>query len=180
MNVPHLFHVLYGEKATKKAVYGSLLFGLIFTLFIAVIFWQPLSNLSLWQTIIILVLAFDIFAGIPANFSEGTNLYYQQRPRLSFVFIILHVQPMVLMLLSGESWLLGLYVYALMLATSTLTRSIKGLTKQTFFGFFFTLITIALLLTYFQPLPTYIDLILIGYNIKLIYGFSVNHHKVHV
>jgi hypothetical protein len=177
MNVPRLFHELYGEKTTKKTLYGSLFVGFFATLFIGVVFWSSFGDIALWRTLLILFFTFDIFAGLVANFSEGTNKYYQQRPRLSRVFIVIHVHPILLTLLAGEPWLTGLYIYAFMLATATLTYAIQGPNKQTFFGFFLTLIGVALLLTYFQPLPTFLDIIFIAFNFKLIYGFSVNHYR---
>ncbi len=177
MNVPKIFQPLYGEKTTKKTLFGSLLVGLFATLFIAIIFWSSLSSLAIWKTILILLFTFDIFAGFIANFSMGTHHYYQQRTRLSYVFIIIHVQPIILMLLAGESWLTGLYLYAYMLATATLTYGIKKPNKQKFFGFFLNLLGVSLLLTVFQPIPTYLTLIFIAFFFKLIYGFSVHHFR---
>lgn len=176
MNVPRLFHEFYGEKTTKKALYGSLMVGFIATLLIGVIFWSSLEALAVWKIVLILLFTFDIFAGLIANFSEGTNQYYQERVRLSRIFIVIHVQPILLTLLAGESWLTGLYVYAFMLAAATLTLAIKRRNRQEFFGFFLTLIAVVFTLTYFQPLPTFLEIIFVAFNFKLIYGFSVNHY----
>lgn len=180
MNLPRLIHPLYGEKTTKRALFGSLLLGLFATLFIVIIFWDSLSSLALWKTILIGILSFDIFAGLVANYTKGTQQYYQQRPRLSRVFIVIHVQPIILMLLAGESWLTGVYLYAYMLATATLTIAIRRPNRQKFFGFFLNLIGVALLLTVFQPIPTYLDILMIAFYFKLIYGFSVHHFQDHV
>lgn len=73
MKVHIALHELMGEETTKFEFIYIFGFAIFSTLVIGWITRAELDSLVIWKLIMIILLMFDIFGGVIANLSYGTN-----------------------------------------------------------------------------------------------------------
>lgn len=137
--------------------------------------WIDLTGLSWISLIITFLLVFDLAAGVIANFTSGTNLYYSSRPKLRKVFIAIHVQPLIISWLTGLYWTECLVVWLYTVMASFTINALPESSAQLPLAAAALAVGIAALLL-FTSLPSYFVLILALYMIKLILSFPINHY----
>lgn len=175
IKVPKLFHKFLGEKTTFLELIIIISFAILATLSVCLSNFNFLEQLSGFQTVLIVLLLIDICGGIVSNLSFHTNKYYKERDTLRYIFLAIHIQPLILSLILGEFWLSALLVWLYTITTSLIINSlIKHFSQRIMAGTFLTL-GIAGTIILFVNLPPFVLIFLIFYMIKLIYCFSVDH-----
>jgi hypothetical protein len=171
LSIPRFLHELHGEKASifdLLMVYTAALFTSLALLYLI----GDLS-LSVPKMVIFGFLALDLSGGVAANFTNGTNLYYNEKPDKRYLFIAFHtVQPFVLIWLFPGEWY-GISILSLYTLTAViLITRIESHVKQRVLAALLAVIGLTLSFTVAQFHPA-IHLLLILFVLKLIVSFSV-------
>ncbi len=173
--VPKVFHEILGTQTTLLEITLILVPSLLIIVMLFYTNWNNISSLPWISLVIIFILAFDLAAGVIANFTYGTNKYYSARPKFRKFFIAIHVQPLVFSWLTGHYWTEGLVVWLYTVIMAFVIDSLSGHPSQRPLAAAALTVGIATLV-FFASLPTYFMLILALYMIKLILSFPVNHY----
>ncbi|WP_421976366.1 hypothetical protein [Roseivirga seohaensis] len=171
VNMPSYLHELHG---TRASVFDLLLtYTVAFITTIVVLFQAWELNLSVFKLIILGILVLDLSGGVVSNFTEGTNEYYAEKPKMRYVFIGLHVlQPILLTWLFPDD-VFGIAVISIYtLIAMIIVNSVGGYLKQRVLGAFLMVIglSVSFLVSAIQPM---VHLMLILFVIKLILAFAV-------
>lgn len=169
--IPAYLHELHGKQATVfdlLANYTTAIIAAIVVLYLA----QDLS-LAPYKVIILGVLALDLAGGVVSNFTEGTNSYYLEKPKMRYLFIAFHlIQPLVLIwLFPGD--LPGISIISIYtLIAMTIINSIQEHLRQRVFGISLMVVGLSLsfLIGELQPI---VHLMLILFVVKLIVAFAI-------
>lgn len=175
IQMPRFFHKLFGEETSRLTLILALASGLIATLLLPLIGQDALTTIPIQFKLWILMITFDVFAGIISNFSVGTKTYYLNHPHPKPCFAIIHIYPIVLALLTPMSFITGLSIYAMILASCVIVQMQKNpIIGWIIAGLFVCMIAIVSLF-FIKDIPLYLDLIHIGIAIKLILAFSISY-----
>jgi len=116
ITINNAFKEWLGEKPT----WGDLLvtFGTaaIATVMLVLGNYTELAGLSLWQSILFIVVAFDIIGGCVANFTESTDWYYSRNAAKRWVFLAEHIVHITLLYLASGGYLLfwsSVFIYTI-------------------------------------------------------------------
>lgn len=171
VEIPAYLHELHGKQANIFELLANYTAAII-TAAIILYLSRDLS-LATYKLIILSVLALDLAGGIVSNFTEGTNSYYIEKPKMRYLFIALHVvQPLLLIwLFPGD--LTGIAVISIYtLIAMTVINSVQEHLKQRVYGAFLmvTGLSISFLVGELQAV---VHLMLILFAIKLIVAFAI-------
>lgn len=175
IRVPALLHDVFGQEQTVTDLLmislGTVLGGTAL-LWAA---WPDLQDLPWFRLVPAIALILDIMAGSVANFSQGTNAYYAQRPTNRLVFIAIHVHFPLLTFLVGQDVLASLPIWLWTIAGAILVNSRAGTSSQPALGGMVLMVGIAggVLLNTLSPWLLATGLIFMG---KVAYSFAVNHY----
>lgn len=175
IRMPRFLHKLFGEETYLLALIFIFLAGLLSIIVLSMIGGSALRSVPIHLRLWVYFIAFDVFAGIVANFTRGTKAYYQKHPHLKRWFVPMHIYPIILVLLTSHDVIDGFYIYALILASSMLVQMIKTLHQQWLVAGLFVLLNILLYRIFFDNLPLYLHVIHTGIAMKLIGAFSINY-----
>lgn len=171
VSIPSYLHELHGKQASIFDLlinYTTAIIAALIILFLA----RDLS-LATYKLVILGVLALDLAGGIVSNFTEGTNNYYIEKPKMRYVFIAFHViQPLVLIWLFPND-LVGIAIISIYtLIAMTVVNSIQEHLRQRVYGAFLMVIglSITFLVNEMQPI---VHLMLILFVVKLIVAFAI-------
>jgi hypothetical protein len=171
VSIPSYLHELHGKQASIFDLLINYTTAIIATLII--IFLARDLSLSTYKLVILGVLALDLAGGIVSNFTEGTNNYYIEKPKMRYVFIAFHViQPLVLIWLFPND-LVGIAIISIYtLIAMTVVNSIQEHLRQRVYGAFLMVIglSITFLVNEMQPI---VHLMLILFVVKLIVAFAI-------
>lgn len=169
--IPSYLNELHGKQASVFDLLVNYTTAIISTIIILYLAWD--LSLATHKLVILAVLAMDLAGGVVSNFTEGTNNYYVEKPKMRYVFIAFHVvQPLVLIWLFPND-LVGIAVVSTYtLIAMTVINSIKEYLRQRVYGAFLMVIgiSISFLVTAMQPI---VHLMLILFVVKLIVAFAV-------
>ncbi len=170
VRIPKFLHELHGEEASALSlilVYSAgLLLGI--TIFLLTPDLQPA-----WHRWLLTVLAMDIGGGVVANMTPGTSDYYAKRPKIRWIFILMHVIHPALIWLVFPGVVAIPVVGAATLVFTAIVNSIREPASQRTYGALFMVIILAtLLLLKTESIPT---ILLTLFSFKLIIGFAVRH-----
>ncbi len=101
---PKFLQELFGRKTSLITIAITMTFSFLVT----GLLWRlslPDQNWPLWQIITFCLLSVDISGGVIANLSQGTNHYYQESVKRRCIFLLIHIQPLLLALLFNQSLL---------------------------------------------------------------------------
>jgi hypothetical protein len=177
LKIPKPLHELFGEEQLRSELFIIVIFSVIsFTALITGTF-NEWRGLPWYKVVLLFIFAFDILGGVAANLSTGTNWYYQSNPSKRWIFIAIHIQPFIFAWLFQVDFMAAFSVWAYTLCSSAvinllLSKEYQRILAGALLGFG----VLGFLLMDFK-LPIFIDIIYILYMFKLIFGFSVNHHK---
>lgn len=169
---------LFGEEQTPMELLITVVFSASTLAIISVVtrdYWQ---NLKWYQLLILLLLYIDISGGVVANLSAGTNQYYVNKPKMRWIFIAIHIQPLLLSWVLQSSMMVALLVWGYTMLSTFLVNLFQGKAFQRTLAA--ALFGVAILFFFLMDfgLPPVISIIYIFYMFKLIYGFGVNHQFV--
>jgi hypothetical protein len=173
--VPRAFHEVLGMQTTLLEILLILIPSLLITVIMFYINWTDLASLPWINMMIMFLIIFDLAAGVIANFTNGTNLYYSSRPKLRKIFIAIHIQPLVISWLTGLYWTECLVVWLYTVIASFTINALSEHSAQQPVAAAALAVGIAALLL-FPSLPSYFVPILALYMIKLILSFPVKHY----
>jgi hypothetical protein len=170
VSVPGYLHELHGENPDLLTLISTYLIGLITGLL--VICKLGCNTLSVWKTVLLFILYFDIAGGIVSNFSSSTRQYYRKNEKLRISFILLHLlHPGLFIMLFPEYVYYFTYAGFYTILSCLILNKINIIeNRQTTASF---LLVIGILISFFFNLPfnilyTFAPL----FMIKLIIGFS--------
>lgn len=175
IQIPKFLHELFGTQQNRSELILILLFTIFSTLGVAwftVSYWQ---TLAWYQNLVLWLLFLDISGGVVANLSEGTNNYYNARPKARWLFIAIHIQPLLLAFVLESPIYVALAVWLYTLISASIVNHLRAMAYHRLLaGALFALAIIGYVLSGVS-LPIPITLIYILYMIKVIYSFSVDH-----
>lgn len=177
IRMPEFSHELFGEYQTKSSLIIILTFVLISGMITAFIGHDQMSDLTMLKQLVSWLIFIDIAGGVVANFSRGTDRFYQQHPRKRWGFIAIHIQPILLVWSLEISMLFGFVIWLYTVTGALLLNVIRNWDNQGLFALSLTCIGIVIVLTQAHEFSFFALVIYIFYLIKLLFSFSVVHHR---
>ncbi|MCY7018514.1 hypothetical protein MK407_05795 [Streptococcus sanguinis] len=172
---PKFLQELFGRKTSLITIAITMTFSILVT----GLLWRlslPDQNWPLWQIITFCLLSVDISGGVIANLSQGTNHYYQESVKRRCIFLLIHIQPLLLALLFNQSLLTCTMVWlGAMIGALFVSELLKDCREQALTGASMAGLGCILLISY-SKLPISMTALLSLYLIKLLFAFSVNHY----
>jgi len=175
IRIPTFLHDLFGEETTLRSLILIMIAGLMSVLILPIVGQDALARVPIHLRLWVYVITFDVFAGTVANFTVGTKSYYQKHPKRKKWFVPIHIYPIVLVLLVSLPLIIGLYVYALILASSILVQIIKHPIHQWIIAPMLVFLNVIIAIFFFQEVPLYLHVIHTGIALKLILAFSITY-----
>jgi hypothetical protein len=173
IKIPKFLQELHGEEASMFSIVLVYITGIVFGIF-CFSFSQDFHNyLYRW---LLAIIALDIGGGVVANMSPGTSDYYAKRPKLRWVFIIIHIIHPVLLWIIFPKMIGILIVGATTLLFTAVVNVISGVSNQRMVSatlFVFNLMLLILFKVDVLPL-----VLLSVFSLKLIVGFGVRWNEM--
>ena len=102
IRIPHGLRELFGEESTPAELSVVSGFAVVSTVAAMWTTGNEWLGLGTFAAILIALLMVDIYGGVIANLSVGTNRYYGHSKKRRLIFIAVHVQPMLFALIEGD------------------------------------------------------------------------------
>ncbi len=177
MCIPKPLQELFGEEQLLAEIIIVLTLTISVTALLAVVTielwltWSPLKIAVFW------ILFVDMAGGTAANLTEGTDLYYHQRPKLRLIFIATHIQPIILSFTLQGSPTLGIGVYIFSVVCALIVNWLDGKPYQRVTGFALMAVGLVALYLCGRSISSLLICAYMLYMMKLIYSFAVFHHS---
>lgn len=175
IQIPKFLYELFGTQQNRSELVLIILFTIISTLLVAWFtapYWQ---TLEWYQNLVLWLLFLDITGGVVANLSEGTNHYYNTRPKARWLFIAIHIQPLILAFVLESPIYVALAVWFYTVICASLINNLRSLAfHRLLAGALFASGVIGYMLSG-VTLPIPITLFYLLYMFKVIYSFAVDH-----
>ncbi|UTR15432.1 hypothetical protein MM221_02220 [Salipaludibacillus sp. LMS25] len=177
VDIPKFFHELFGTEQIKSELVIVIIFTLVSGLVVGVVTRDYLVELTWYQKILIFLLYIDIAGGIVANFTFGTDTYYQTRPLGRWVFIAIHIQPVLCAWVLGGSMTIAFGIWCYTIACATVANVLRAMPFQRVLAG--ALLTLGLIgiVSISHMVGNMLVIIYMMYMIKVIYSFSVHYHS---
>ncbi|RKD69677.1 hypothetical protein ATL39_3103 [Sinobaca qinghaiensis] len=172
LRIPTFLHELFGKETTKPEAAFILLSSIIIPVLLLSYTYEEWLHLSVLKIILLVVLAVDLSGGVTANVTKSTNDYYQAAKRAGFIFIAVHIQPLILGWLLGN-FLLGLGVWIGSAITALIILNLDKHIQRTA-GMSAALCGITFVMLVPNALVILKGLLAL-YIFKLVFSFAVNH-----
>lgn len=180
LKVPKMLHDVLGEETTLLNI---LLIALLTVFIMAALLLrssETFADAGLFKGGIAFLLIADIIAGAIANFTKGTNDFYARRPLNRWIFIAIHVQPLLLGWLLNSSLLEAFVIWTTVIVSAIITNLLSGRPYQRVVGAFFMGIGVFLVLVLTQNDAIVLLTANLFFVIKVVFSFSVNHESTQV
>lgn len=128
-STPAWLHDVLGERAQPVEVAMILAFG-VAAGWAIVHALAPTLDLPLWRWILAAAVVGDIAAGCIANFTASTNDFYAARPRNRWVFIAVHVHPLLVAVVLGVPLRPAVFTWLATIGAATLVNVMSGRPQQ--------------------------------------------------
>ena len=170
--VHRLFHELFGRETTTFDLLAIVISSFSFAGLTLIL--KRDANISIIKIITLTILALDIAGGAVANFTKGTNNYYNESLSKRYFFVFFHlIQPTILIWIFPNDFLLILRLSLFTLTSSIIVLKIKKHYTQRVVAVTLLLLSFVLsTLLNFSDLLT--QLLMQLFSLKLILAFSVN------
>jgi hypothetical protein len=175
IQIPKFLHELFGTQQNRSELVLIILFTITSTLLVAWLtasYWQ---TLTWYQNLVLWLLFLDISGGVVANLSEGTNNYYNARPKARWLFIAIHIQPLLLAIVLESPIQIALAVWLYTLISASIINHLRAMVYHRLLAGALLATAIIIYVLNGVTLPIPITLIYILYMMKVIYSFSVDH-----
>ncbi|MCR6107407.1 hypothetical protein HXA34_13960 [Salipaludibacillus agaradhaerens] len=177
VNIPKFFHELFGTEQKKSDLAIVIFFTVLSGIIVSVVTKDFLMALTWYQNIVLFLLYIDIAGGVIANFTFGTDTYYQTRPLGRWVFIAIHIQPVLCAWVLGGSMALAFSVWGYTIASAIAINLLRRMSFQkALAGALLTLGLIGIVLIS-ERIENILLIIYMMFMIKVIYSFAVAHHS---
>lgn len=177
IKINKFFHEILGETQKPIELIFILLFAILSTTFSFIFYSNFLNELPLLNQGILLLLTLDITGGVIANLTYGTDQYYSKNRKARIVFIAIHIQPLLIFLLAGQTLWIGiiLWIYTF-LGAMTLER-FKNHPSQKVFAGFILFVGLVILFGFQSLLTPFVSFLMLLFLFKVLFSFSVNHYS---
>lgn len=177
VNVPKFFHEVFGKKSTVLELFLSISFSIAISIFLLTFTYLEWKDFETWKIILIMLLALDITGGVIANFTLSTNNHYKAHPKARLIFILMHVQPMLLALLLWNYFVPCSYVWAYTVVSALIVNALLKHPAQKTIAAVLAAIGSCTTLIFFTYIPKFLLIILLLYIIKVVFSFAVDHYS---
>lgn len=171
ITIPKFLQELHGKQASVFDILLVYTVAILTTAGILYMAWD--LPLKIYKAIILAVLVADLSGGIVSNFTEGTNIYYNESPKRRKIFTLLHViQPTLLVWIFPLDFFSIIVISSYTLLTLSIVNSLKNYNKQKVLAAFFVVfgILLSFIIGVYQPI---VHIMLILFLIKLTLAFAV-------
>ena len=175
IQIPKFLHELFGTQQNPFELVLIILFTIISTLGVAWFTAPYWLTLAWYQSLVLWLLFLDIAGGVVANLSTGTNNYYNTRPKARWIFIAIHIQPLILAIVLDSPISIALIVWLYTLICASLINSLREKIYHRLLAGALTAVALIGFVSSGVSLPIPITLFYLLYMIKVIYSFSVDH-----
>jgi hypothetical protein len=177
IKIPTFFHELFGEYQTKSSLIIIVLFVMTSGIISGVLGYDDWSKLSFVKQLVSWLLLLDISGGVVANLTKGTDIYYHQNPKKRWIFIAIHIQPLILSWSMNVSFNYGLMIYVYTLISALILNHIREYDFQNLIAGSLTAIGLLMVIYFGQNIPFFASTLFMFYIFKVLFSFSVFHHK---
>ena len=171
IRVSRFLQELHGRQARiidLIVTYLSAVIGTIVSVYLA----QEIA-LTVFKSVLLALVAFDISGGVVANFTAGTQNYYWENPKRRYKFILLHLlHPVLLIWIFTDDLFYIFFISGFTLLAIALINRIKNSSTQKLTASFFSFIGVTLSFV-ISVNDAVLQLLIILFIIKLIIAFSV-------
>jgi hypothetical protein len=173
--VPKFLHDVLGEEQGVLEIILILAVSVVLGMILLFTAFDIFTRVSLWRSILAIVLSIDIYAGCIANFTRGTNNYYATRTKNRILFIAIHVHLLLIMSLLAEPIFPYFIIWAYTISGAFVVNGLKKTKYQKFIGG--ALLTIGLSAMSLLPgISPWGITISAPFMIKVLYSFAVDHY----
>ena len=180
IRIPKMLQELFGFEITKTELLLILLSCLVLSALLLAAAYDEWRSLELWRQVLLIVLTLDICGGVIANFSHSTNSYYAGNAKARLVFILLHVQPLLIAFLLDGSFMLSLAVTVYTMAAGLIANSLAGHRLQRMAGALLMVLGLTVFLVTLSyatsGAPLLLKALLSFHLFKVVYAFAVDHY----
>ncbi|MFN2747404.1 hypothetical protein ACINLE_19680 [Bacillus sp. z60-18] len=175
LRVPAPLHELFGKKIAVSELCLTLLFAMGMSSLLLAASYSGWQHFHIWQSLLLAALTIDITGGVIANFSSSTNRYYKENAKARLVFILIHIQPIVLGWLFAPYMRICFSAWGYTVISALFINALTRHPRQRITGAFFAMSGICLLLLFSNLLPNILTILLSLYIFKVIFAFAVDH-----
>ncbi|KQB05454.1 hypothetical protein CGT94_17210 [Vibrio metoecus] len=176
--IPKSLHEVFGEKQSLIEIACTAMFALVGSLLIYLQLYRPIAHENIWMIVLGFVLVADVLAGCIANFSQGTNKFYSERPKGRLLFIAIHIHILAIAWLLSAPLDYALLIWAYTIISALVVNALKGSHFQLFISA--SLMCSGLLVLMLFPLSTWFLIVSTFFMIKVMFSFAVDHYGYRV
>lgn len=180
IRMPKPLHDVFGEVQSPAELALIAFGGLGLTAAVCVAGADSLTDVAWWRAAVAVLLVADVCCGAIANFTRGTDRYYDGRPRDRWVFIAVHWHLVVIALAIGDGFWFALAATGYTLAGAAVVNLLHGSRLQPPVGG--TLLAVGLTGVVIAGAADAAPLLLPAaaalFVLKVVYGFAVTHFRV--
>lgn len=177
IKIPKFFHEILGEFQTKSTLVVIALFVLISGFVIGILGYDEWKELSLVKQVVTWFLFLDISGGVVANLTKGTDIFYDRYPRKRWIFIAIHLQPIILSWSMGISIYYGIMICAYTLICAAILNLIRAYSIHILLAGSLTGLGLLIAAYLGQTAPFFATTLFVFYIFKVLFSFSVFHHR---
>ena len=177
IRIPKFFHELLGELQSKSSLAAIVIFVVIAGLFVGVLGYEDLSGLTLLKQAVTWLLFLDISGGVIANLTRGTDTYYDRDPVKRWIFIAIHIQPIILSWSMDISLHYGVIIWAYTLTGAVILNLIRNNPHHILIAGGLTGLGLLTAVYLGQFVPFFAAALWTLYIFKVLFSFSVFHHR---
>ncbi|WP_147804248.1 hypothetical protein [Alkalicoccus halolimnae] len=177
IKIPKFFHEILGEYQSKSALVIIALFVLISGAAAGIFGYDEWKGLSLVKQIVTWLLFLDIAGGVVANLTRGTDLFYNQHPKKRWIFIAIHIQPVILAWSMEVPLYYGVTIWIYTFIGAVFLNFIRESPFQSLSAGSLTGLGLLIVAYWGQTLPFLVSVLFIFYIFKVLFSFSVFHYK---
>ncbi|MBM7541945.1 hypothetical protein [Amphibacillus cookii] len=177
IKIPKFFHELLGEYQTKSSLVVIGVFVLISSFLMAVLGYDQWKELLFIKQLVTWLLFLDISGGVLANLTKGTDLYYNDNHWRRWVFIAIHVQPIILSWAMDISLHYGMIIYVYTLVCAIFLNLIRNYHFHSLTAGGLTSLGLLIVAYFGQTVPFFALTLFTFYVFKVLFSFSVFHHR---
>lgn len=177
IKVPKFFHDILGEETHGYAI------GLIAVTTALIMGCLMLLDGEMFVAsgtiagIIAFILLSDIIAGTVANFTKGTNNFYAKRALNRWIFIAIHVQPVIISWLLDFNMTHAITIWLYTILAASVVNICSGKSYQREVAGTLMALGIFLSVVLYEGVSMVALTMGIFFSIKVIYSFAVDHER---
>ncbi|PIE50980.1 MAG: hypothetical protein CSA38_00470 [Flavobacteriales bacterium] len=175
---PKILHELHGSSTTWFDIILAYSGGVLAIISVYVLCLQNNIEIPIWKLILLLLISGDVGAGVVANFTKGTNVYYggENNSKLRLGFILIHfLHPAVFLYTLNLFSMKTIGLVLFVIVSTLIINAIKNKGKQKVIASFFTVLGIGGLLIIGISNPLLLCFFTL-YMIKLFIAFGIRRY----